>query len=53
MSIERKNVVTSKGNPVTLLGPEIKIGTKAPDFAVLDNQSAVFSSEKVAGKVRI
>jgi len=53
MSIERKNVVTSKGNPVTLLGPEIKVGTKAPDFAVLDNKSAIFSSKQVDGKVRI
>ncbi len=53
MSIERKNVVTSKGNPVTLLGPEIKVGTRAPDFMVLDNQSIVFSSKQVAGKVRI
>ena len=53
MSVERKNVVTSKGNPVTLLGPEIKVGTKAPDFTVLDNQFAAFSSKETAGKVRI
>ncbi|MBN2410547.1 thiol peroxidase [candidate division KSB1 bacterium] len=53
MPLERKNVVTSKGNPVTLLGPEIKVGDKAPDFEVLDNQSTVFSSKQAAGKIRI
>ena len=35
MDIERKNAVTMKGNPFTLVGPEIKVGQKAPDFAVL------------------
>ncbi|MFA5807474.1 MAG: thiol peroxidase, partial [bacterium] len=29
---ERKGVITFKGNPMTLLGPEIKAGDKAPDF---------------------
>jgi thiol peroxidase len=34
--MERKGIVTAKGNPVTLIGPEIKIGQKAPDFSLLD-----------------
>lgn len=34
---ERKSVVTLKGMPLTLLGEEIKIGQKAPDFKVLTN----------------
>ena len=33
---ERKGVITFKGNPMTLLGPEIKEGDKAPDFRVVD-----------------
>ncbi|WP_339059978.1 thiol peroxidase [Tepidibacillus marianensis] len=34
---ERNGVVTFGGNPATLLGPEIKVGDKAPDFTVVDN----------------
>jgi thiol peroxidase len=29
--------VTFKGNPVTLLGNEVKVGDKAPNFSVLAN----------------
>ena len=32
---ERKDMVTFKGNPITLLGEEVKVGDKAPDFTVL------------------
>ena len=35
--VERKGVVTLKGNPVTLIGSEVKPGQKANDFSVLDN----------------
>ena len=35
--IERSGIITFKGNPFTLLGPELKVGDKAPDFAVVDN----------------
>jgi thiol peroxidase len=34
---ERTGIITSKGNPLTLLGDEIKVGDRAPDFTVLDN----------------
>ena len=34
---ERTGLVTLQGNPVTLLGPEIKPGDKAPDFTALNN----------------
>lgn len=30
--IERSGAITFKGNPMTLLGPELKVGDKAPDF---------------------
>ena len=33
---ERKEAVAMKGNPLTLLGPELKAGDKAPGFTVLD-----------------
>ncbi|HNI57389.1 MAG TPA: thiol peroxidase, partial [Elusimicrobiota bacterium] len=32
MSNERKGGTTFKGNPLTLVGNEIKVGQKAPDF---------------------
>jgi thiol peroxidase len=30
--MERKNTITFKGNPMTLVGPELKVGDTAPDF---------------------
>ena len=35
--MERAGATTLKGNPLTLVGPELKPGDKAPDFAVVDN----------------
>ena len=31
-AIERRGVVTFKGGPLTLIGPELKVGAPAPDF---------------------
>ena len=50
---ERSGIITFKGNPFTLLGPELKVGDKAPDFAVVDNGLAPVSLASSAGKVRI
>lgn len=36
MAIERNGAATLRGNPVTLLGPELKVGDPAPDFTVVD-----------------
>jgi len=35
--MERKSAVTLKGNPLTLVGPELKAGQKAPDFHCVDS----------------
>jgi thiol peroxidase len=45
---ERSGVVTMRGNPVTLLGDEIKVGYQAPDFTVtgIDLKPVDFSSFK-------
>lgn len=51
--IERSGIITFKGNPFTLLGPELKVGDKAPDFAVVDNGLAPVSLASSAGRVRI
>jgi len=34
---ERTGKITMQGNPLTLLGKELKVGDKAPDFELLDN----------------
>lgn len=35
---EFKNIITFLGNPLTMVGEEVKVGDKAPDFVVLDNE---------------
>jgi thiol peroxidase len=50
---ERTGIVTFKGNPVTLVGPELKVGDKAPDFAVVDNGLAPVTLASSASKIRI
>jgi thiol peroxidase len=50
---ERKGVITFKGTPFTLLGPEIKAGDKAPDFRVVDTSLAPVSLSDFKGKVKI
>ncbi|MDY0300092.1 MAG: thiol peroxidase [Trichlorobacter sp.] len=50
---ERTGIITFKGNPFTLLGPELKIGDKAPDFNVVDNGLAAVNLASSAGKIRI
>jgi len=50
---ERKGVITFKGNPMTLLGPEIKAGDRAPDFRVVDTGLAPVTLADFKGKVKI
>lgn len=50
---KRKGIVTMGGNPMTLLGDEIKVGMKAPDFIVIDNEMKEVSLKNGNGKVRI
>lgn len=51
--MERKNVVTIGGNPLTLVGSEIKEGDKAPDFTVLDGTLKEVKLGDFAGKVKL
>lgn len=48
--MERTGIVTFLGNPLTLVGPEVKVGEKAPDFTVLDNSLAPKTLADFAGK---
>ncbi len=50
---ERKGLVTIHGNPLTLLGQELKPGDKAPDFSLLDNDLVPKGLKDYAGKVLI
>jgi len=50
---ERTGLVTFQGNPLTLLGPEIKVGDKAPAFQLLDNGLQPVSLADSAGKIRL
>ncbi len=50
---ERTNMVTMKGNPLTLVGAELKVGNAAPDFEVLDNDLSPVKLFSFRGKVCI
>ena len=51
--MERKGVVTFKGSPLTLIGPELRIGDKAPEFSVLDQELKEFGLKDFAGKIKL
>jgi len=48
---ERNGLVTLQGNAVTLMGPELKAGDKAPDFSLLKNDMSPATLGDYAGKV--
>lgn len=50
---ERTGLITSHGSPLTLLGEEIKVGDKAPDFKVWDNSMQPVSLATFRGKIKI
>jgi len=47
---ERHGVVTFRGNPLTLLGPDLQVGEKAPDFRVVDTDLNPVSLQDFEGK---
>jgi thiol peroxidase len=53
MAVERHGAITFKGNPVTLIGPEIKVGDQAPNFTVLANDLSPVTLDDSKGSVRI
>jgi thiol peroxidase len=50
---ERTGLITMRGNPLTLVGNEIKIGERAPDFAVLDNNLSPVHLSSFNNKISI
>ena len=53
MSQERSGVITFKGNSLTLIGPEIKVGDKAPNFVVIAKDLSPVTLESSRGKARL
>lgn len=51
--MERAGATTMMGNPKTLVGPELKAGDKAPDFAALDISLKPVSLKDTGKKTRI
>ena len=51
--MERPGATTLKGNPKTLIGPELKPGDAAPDFSVTDGTLSAVSLKDTGSNVRI
>ncbi|MFA9479932.1 thiol peroxidase [Phycisphaerales bacterium AB-hyl4] len=50
---ERTGLVTLKGNPITLVGDELKAGDKAPDFQLTGTDMSSKSLSDYEGKVKL
>jgi len=51
--MERTGIATMKGIPITLIGPEIKVSNKAPDFNCLDMSLNPVSLADTKRKIRL
>jgi len=50
---KRPNAVTFKGNPLSLVGPQLKPGDKAPDFACVTSGLELMGIGKTPAKARL
>ncbi len=53
MAEERTGAVTMRGNPLTLIGPELKAGQKAPNVTLVGKAMKPVALDEFKGKVRI
>jgi len=51
--MERAGATTLKGNPLTLIGPELKTGDRAPDFSLTGGDLKPVTLKDTGGQVRI
>jgi thiol peroxidase len=51
--VERKGIVTVHGNPLTLVGNEVKAGDKARDCTLTDNDMKPVSLKDYSGKILV
>lgn len=50
---ERKGIITFKGNPLTVIGSEVKVGDNAPEFKALAKDLSEVTLASSKGKVRL
>jgi thiol peroxidase len=50
---EKKGIIAMQGNPLTLLGPVLKVGDKAPDFTVIAGDLTPVTLANSKGKIRL
>jgi thioredoxin-dependent peroxiredoxin len=50
---KREKAVTFKGNPLALIGPQLKAGDSAPDFTTVNSGLELVNLGKTAGKARL
>jgi len=48
---EQTGKITMRGNPLTLVGKELKVGDQAPDFRVLNNDLSPVQLSSYRGKI--
>lgn len=51
--MERSNAIKLGGSPVTLMGKELKVGDKAPDFTLMDSSFKPVKLSDSSGKPRL
>jgi thiol peroxidase len=51
--MERAGATTMKGAPLTLVGPELKVGDAAPDFSLMDKGLKAVTLKDTGNRVRI
>lgn len=51
--MERTGVVAFAGNPLTVIGSEVKVGDRAPEFTVIDKELKETKLSDFAGKIKI
>jgi thiol peroxidase len=51
--MERPGATTLKGNPLTLIGPELKPGDSAPDFTLMDQALKPVTLKDTGNRVRL
>ncbi len=53
MATERPGGATLHGNEFTLIGDELKVGDKAPDFSVLSSDLSAVTLDSYKGRVKV
>ena len=53
MTQERTGIILFKGNPMTLLGPDVAVGADAPDFQVVNTDLQPVTLNDTRGQIRL